>query len=481
VTSNGKRYLWHHRLHETWAGERLYFWRLAFYPTYAQTEILDCLRKVLEQHGVASYALYEIYGVYDLVLRIWLPSAASPESFERALEEKLARLHLDVCDSFSVGQVLRHWPWLDEKEQELRTVPSALLSERYPPAQIQELNEIAQGRVEIPEDVEPLRSALVEDKALAPCSMGDGIKFLIVVTSSSQLATIAAREALRNELVAILREAEQHSGVSETSLYEGSGFGQFILLGRVEPGRFSDLRTEIIDRVNEAGTGVFFRARPYTYIAAGGEGTGSGSPTYVDVIPLEAESGGDPQPIEEYLHQEESETLEVKASAFVNVEQWLQSGAAAADWKITEGGVLKAIVGMLNNKGGVVILGARETKRKGKEGAERLAELPVVGKYAIVGVGIDYQGGDWDRYALKLQRTIMERIDPPPVGLVTASRVSIADRDLGVISVHPTEREWFYLRRSEQKDVRFYVRLGNETIPLDGPHADAYKVSQRRG
>jgi hypothetical protein len=478
----GKRYIWHHRLHEAWAGERLYFWRLAFFPTYDQERIAATLQEVLREHEVASSALYEIYGVYDMVLRIWLPTGASPETFENALDNKLTPLHMEVCDSFSVGQVLRHWPWLDDEEDELQAVRPGLLGQRYSPDTLQDLNEIAQGKQLASEQEEPLKTAL-EDKALAPCSMGGGIKFIVVVTSSSQLATIAARSALRNELTKILSEAEEVSGVSETSLYEGSGFGQFILLGRVEPERFSDLRSAIIDRVNAAGTGTFFRARPYTYIAAGGVGADSPAPAFIDQIPLEAETNGDPKPVEEYLQQDESNTLEVKGSSFVNVERWIRSGKAAADESVTDEGVLKAVVGMLNNEGGTMIIGALEAKRFENGGLEgtRLEQYPIVGKYLCIGVEIDYQGSDWDHYALKLQRVIMDRIDPPPVGLVTISKVSIAGKDLCILSVQATEREWFYLGRTKGSPAQFYVRLGNATLPLDGPHADAYKVSRRRG
>lgn len=475
------RYIWHHQLHEAWASERLYFWRLAFFPTYDQTAIRDGVEEVLTEHGVASYALYEIYGVYDLILRIWLPTQTSPERFEEALESRLKALHMEVCDAFSVGQILRHWPW-PQKDGTVMPIDSGVVRDRMREDALADLNEIARGGRSVSSDEDALKTALSK-KILAPCNLGDGLKFFVVVTSSSQLATIAARSALRQRLNEILDEAEEEGAVSDTSLYEGSGFGQFIMLGRIDPTQFSALRIGVIDRVNAAGMGPYFRARPYTYLTATGAGEDGLAPKFVDVMPTLRDSADASEPIEAFLERDESEELEMKGSAFVNVDRWIQSGKAVRDEDVTNEGVLKSIVGMLNRLGGTVVLGVLETSRYDSEklAKRRSGEFPVVGQYVCVGVELDYQGKDWDHYALKLQRIIMERIDPPPVGLVTISRVEVAGKPLCVLAVQRTSREWFYLNREKGAAAEFYVRLGNGTRDLRGPVADGYKQSYPRG
>lgn len=477
--STPTRYVWHHQLHEAWANERLYFWRLAFFPTYNEEHIRLALDNVLDAHEVNSYALYEIYGLYDIIVRVWLPTSTTPERFEEALTSSLTPFHMEVCDAFSVGQILRHWPWV-EKDGSVKALDSELVSERLDFESIDKLNSLALGQEGDPEALELLHDK-VEDGLLAKCSFTDGIKFLVVVTSSSQLATIAARGQLREELIRILKIAEDEGSINETSLYEGSGFGQFLLLGKVKPEEFSALRTSIIDRVNDAGTGVFFRARPYTYIAAAGDGKAL-EPKFFDRMPSERDSADTAKPIEEILGRDEDETLEIKASAFINIDRWLHTGRAGADDEITDKGVLKAIVGMLNRNGGTIIIGALEPERyRGDGGLERrLQDLPKVGKYLCLGIEPDYQGKDWDQWALRLQSVIMKRINPPPVGLVTISKVEVAGRALAVLSVQRTTREWFYLQ-GEKDSAEFFVRLDNSTRILLGPVADGYKQSYPRG
>jgi hypothetical protein len=479
--NSSTRYMWHHQLHEAWASERLYFWRLAFFPTYDERLIRESLEQMLGEYGVLSYALYETYGLYDLILRIWLPTKTPPEKFEEALTAHLSPFHMEVCDAFSVGQILRHWPWL-EADGSVRSLSSRRIAERPADSDLAALNTVAEGAVP-DEATATLLAESLEQGLLAECPAGNGIKFLVVVTSSSQLATIAARGQLRRELLLILKDAEEEGAVEETSLYEGSGFGQFILLGRIAPEEFSFLRTGIIDRVNAAGTGTFFRARPYTYITAGGRSDGTWAPKFVDKMSTIQGTADASQSLEDLLNQDESETLEMKASAFVNVDRWIQSGKASADEGVLNGGVLRALVGMLNRRGGTVILGTLEPGRVNRDDIlkKRSVELLEIGKYLCLGVALDYQGKDWDQYALKLQSVIMKRIDPPPVGLITISKVEVMGKPLCVLSVQRTTREWFYLRREKDGEADFLVRLGNSTRLLNGPVADGYKQSNSRG
>src|SRR5687768_15863047 len=99
------QYLWHHKVHERWGGERLFFWRLAFSPTYDANRILDALREVLAEQNVTSYAVYETSGLYDVLLRVWMPAAVSIAAFESALERRLDTLHLRVRDHFYAGEI----------------------------------------------------------------------------------------------------------------------------------------------------------------------------------------------------------------------------------------------------------------------------------------------------------------------------------------------------------------------------------------
>src|SRR4051812_46895107 len=107
----GHRSLWHHSVRETWCAERLYFWRLRF-PTYDRTKIIATLRVALENIGVTSYAVYELFGGGpDVLLRAWVRPS------HRIVEDALRNAFQDPriqADYFVVSRILVHWPFAGE-------------------------------------------------------------------------------------------------------------------------------------------------------------------------------------------------------------------------------------------------------------------------------------------------------------------------------------------------------------------------------
>jgi hypothetical protein len=472
----GGRYIWHHRLHEEWGSERLFFWRLAFFPTYEKEKIKLALEAALAEHAVESYAMYELLGFYDVLLRTWLPTRTSQLAFETALRDKLSSHHLQVCDAFAVGATLRHWPWDDLPDP--RPPARELLDEPWSDDRIALGNDLADGR---PIDPVPFKDAL------APCRHGEGIKFSMIVAASSQLLTIDARDHLRNLLTQTVTRAAGTGGgadssapaLSELSLYEGSGFCQFLVLGRVQASSFFALRTEIIDPINEFSRGRWVGARSYTYVSAADR-----LPLFQDHLPRRgrgtARGPGAPNfPLKDYLQRDESQTLEVKASAFVNIGEWIRGGPLERDDRIIES-LLRAVVGLLNAEGGTIIVGAVEQKRFPDWRRGVLMDAPECGDYVVVGLAPDLQGKDWDEYARRLQAVINTRINPPPTGLVTVVKDVLEARLMCVIAIQQNDREWFYLKSRKDGPERFFVRRGNETLEYAGPVADAYKRANRR-
>jgi hypothetical protein len=304
-----------------------------------------------------------------------------------------------------------------------------------------------------------------------------------VVTSASQLLTVDARGFLRDQLLRIAERADDHDGIHEISLYEGAGFCQFLLLGKVEAGSFFLLHSMVIDEINKIGAAQWFGARTYTYVSAL-----DSLPLFEEHIPSDVSTVDvSAKPVEAYLQADESQEVEVKASAFVDIKQWVFTGKCSSSEEITNEGILRAIVGMLNAGGGTIVIGALEQKRfPDWRDKERLSKLPEVGEYLCCGIELDFQGKDWDFYARKLKTVVNNRIEPPPTGLITVVRAHADDANLAgvefcVISVQETDREWFYLRTAPEANERFLVRFGNETLEYSGPVADGYKRSRPRG
>lgn len=86
LIAGNMQFLWHHRCHEVWAQEELSFWRLYFAPTYNHREIVTRIKTVLMDCKILSYAIYELTGEIDLLLRLWIPPSVTQLSFENALK-----------------------------------------------------------------------------------------------------------------------------------------------------------------------------------------------------------------------------------------------------------------------------------------------------------------------------------------------------------------------------------------------------------
>jgi hypothetical protein len=89
-----------------WGKERLYFYRLSFAPIYIPHEIQEKLLVIFDGHRVGSYVVYELYGSWDLLIRVWLPSDVSSEEFEQTLKDSLRSVHLNQLTDFA-GTLLR--------------------------------------------------------------------------------------------------------------------------------------------------------------------------------------------------------------------------------------------------------------------------------------------------------------------------------------------------------------------------------------
>jgi hypothetical protein len=467
-----ERLQWHPQLHRDWAKERLCFWRLGFYPTYDRDVVREQLANVFEKYDVQSFAPYELIGIHDLMLRIWLPTSITQGEFTDALADSLGPLGLVLLEPFSVDETISHWVWSEEPGT-LRQVAPEVLEAGLPSTTIDQIN---RGLISAQE-----RKRLMDDNVIAPSGHGQGIKFFIVITASGFPARfLSPEQSLRSSVIEHLANAPT---VTEKSLYEGAGFGQFIVMGKVPFSKFRVIFDELIDPINLAGLRPNHQARTYTHICT------TGIVEFTDrmpVAPVEEEDGR--QAIEDYLSEDESATLEVKATAFTDIGRWLHEGRKPVfSDEILHNGVLKAITGMLNADGGVVVVGAAEAKRPpygGPKAHEKLRDHPVFrDTYVLLGLDeFDLQtagrGKDWDQFALRLGRTLRDAVEPSPVAWVTIDRATLMGRTLAVITVRPPDSGWYYLR--DKRGSTFYVRQGNETRAMAAVEADTYKRTKGR-
>ena len=456
---------WHPSLHMSWADERLYFWRMAFSPTYDRAKVKTLLDSSMAAHGVSSFAIYELFGGgYDILLRVWLSSP------HRELEDGLhhaLREYAVVMQAFSVTDIVTHWPWADPKTGRLTKVSPEHLKQRLPDDEIAAL---ATGKLRKEQRQHYIAEKLIADTPSVTRSRH--IKFVTVVSAHHQPMSHYAVARFQDGLLGVLTAA---SGVTEKSLYAGLGFGQYLLMGRVKD--YYDINAQIAEPIHAAVDPAMFGARTTTALVS--------TPyllSFRDDIPRREQEPG-ALTLEQYLAQDESHTLEIKGSALVDIDRWaLGDGQVAEADTVSDGGFLRAVTGMLNADGGTLIIGALEGRRY--ESAGKLADKVVVGKYLCLGIDIDRRQRDWDEYERKLRELLRARVRPDPNPWLELVPETAGGCTLCVVTVRLPDRRgapggrWFYHYPGKQGQATFWARQGNRTVQLSGPDLDVYRVEK---
>jgi hypothetical protein len=465
------RWQWHPQLREEWGSERLYFWRIWF-PTYDRGRFLLSIKEVMLRTGVCAYAVYELYGGYDMLLRVWLPTTHG--AFESTFKQVFNNDPNIVIESFSVTEIVTHWPWVDGENGEMRRLDTEALSARLPNKEIERIN----SGLALPQI-----SAYEDQGLVAPSWHSQGIKFAILIGASRHSLSASADDHIRERLAAILNDADPDV-FSEKSLYKGMGFAAYLMLGRVQKMDDHHIGEALTQPINQIVAPETFGSRTTTFVTATEDLL-----AFADEMRVASEAPERKKALD-WLREDEGQLFEVKGSAFVELNGWMLGkleDECPPKSDIPTFSLCKAIVGLLNAEGGTIIVGALEAKRYKK--SNRLTEVKPVGEYLIWGVTGDMPGADWDwdLYERKIRDVLAARIDAPPNDYLDFQRDGVSRRPLCVISVRaPTgrrdARRWFYhFPKGKQGSVaHFWVREGNRTKEKLGTDIDSYKSEKNR-
>lgn len=250
-------HIWHHRLH-TALGENLCFYRLAFSPVYLRDSASAGIKTAFATHEVKSAAVYELFGPFDLLLRVWLPKECPPAHLSQSLEAELKPHGLDMLDSFAVDYVARHWAFAKKKSSG-EPSEQAVVELLRDTDKIRKLENNALGWKEAEELKGANLLALPEFKKPA----APGIKFALAVSGNSYSVksngtrgglgvptlTKGDREDLEKLVTSVVADAKS---IADRSLYAGEGFGHFLILGRVAYKNFHDIHAKLVTQLGSA-------------------------------------------------------------------------------------------------------------------------------------------------------------------------------------------------------------------------------------
>ena len=277
------RFIWNHAVHEA-EGEHLLFWRLGFYPSFHSEDVVEAIDRVLSDCEIKGAVLYEVFGIHDLLLRVWIPPTCSLEHFRQTLVDALDPHSLKTCDAFVVNEPVRHWlfPGGSPAEEIVATSTAADLEAIHrgevDPVRLEELvgdglladfsdaHRLQSGEPsELPGDQELEADGKEEDgeKGLQTAVEVPQIKFAIVVVGQPELP-VQKLNRFQKTVAKVLDGADK---VAQRSLYAGFGFGHFLILGAVSPENFYAIDEELITGLNKEHIQEAYESRTYTYIS----------------------------------------------------------------------------------------------------------------------------------------------------------------------------------------------------------------------
>jgi hypothetical protein len=472
VKSQQQKFQWHPRVHEVAGEESLHYWFLSFASNFEWERLRGVLRKLLDQHGVISYALYELMGDYDMLLRVWLPSGTASK-FGSSLQDDLAVFSLARAERYNVESVIRHWPFAPRGVGAIKDLSDG---EALPSnGRIQEVNKLLAKSGAF--DDKLLNSSLRKRLIGPPVKNRDeepGVKIVTLIKPVRGL-TPDMKRGLGNQVARVLDEQRD---IRQRSLYQVEGWDAAFLLTCLAPEeKFFAFRERLIRDLSPLLEATGARTNSYSCASRN-------LVMFQDRVapPAHHQNGSLPEPgIPDLLSLEESATLEVKGSAFAPLDPWLLKGEGLAEsGRFFQRGVLRAIVAFLNGEGGSVVIGGLEPNRYEKRlHDERLSNFPMIGAYLCPGL-LDptFEEKGWDAYERKIGESIAKNVSPVPSGL-RIRKERYEGVDFCVIDV-PSNRqeEWHYLEPPKAPS-QFLVRQGARNVELSGADADRYKKKNR--
>lgn len=450
--------LWHYDVHKK-LGESLLYIQLTFLPTYKREEIFEQIRGFFQKKKISSYCIYEIYGYYDLLLRIWIPERQLLMC-PKELHDRLKHLYCTRAIPFYVEENPLHWAWWD-KEKDKILFPSKKDINNLSKDTIRTIEQGTQDELERLEVTHIIR-------IIKESSSKKGIKFFVVIPQP-YLSEIPDKES-KDRLISRLKKGlENFQGIVEPSIYVGSGFAWILVKGKIlfqEYARLNNLVQDIL----VAGVEDFM-IRTYTYLV-----TDSAHPYSIEqeILNLPQSTVEKKHNIDDYLQHEEDDQFEVKGSLSFNVDRYLRDKTYKGDFrdeKIAIEGVVRSIVGLLNAEGGEILIGVLEEKRYGdvlKDPGNPLSQLPRVGERIVFGINCESE--DWDKFSRRLTDLIRAHIGRDASAIINKiEKHHYKGQDLCLVKV-PKGAGWYYL-----DEKQFWVRRAGSTILLEGQEMDRYK------
>ena len=242
--------LWHPEVH-TLFGERLHYYLLTVRPYNAE----DFRKKVdsfRTKEAVGGFCYYEVFGTFDIVLRVWVPANRDEDKFIEKLREYIPEI--DRAVPFRITNMPTYWC----RDEDLQGYNASMLNR----VTVERVREIQNGQNS--GDVEQFKKC----KLLAEVKPShDVIKFFVALSNPQPVAR-HIEERFQRELTEIITNYSNPPAnqLLRVSTYFGYGFAWALIKAETPVSNYF-LVGKIIDELNKKLYAFSFFTT--TYLATG--------------------------------------------------------------------------------------------------------------------------------------------------------------------------------------------------------------------
>lgn len=235
--------IWHPEVHALF-GERLHYYLLTLRP-FRVEEFKVKIDAFRTTNGIGGFYWYEVFGGFDVILRVWLPSNLE-DKFIDLLRGQIPEIERVI--PFKVTRISRYWL----SEEVLKGSQQDVLNQ----VTVEGVRSIQSGK-----SLEQI-DAFVKAKLVTEVERTGNVKFFIAL-SNPQAATRSAEDRFQKELAIVVENYKSPTNqLLRASIYIGYGFAWALIKAETTPENYF-LIGKIVNDLNQALQGHSFFTTTY--------------------------------------------------------------------------------------------------------------------------------------------------------------------------------------------------------------------------
>lgn len=454
-------YIWNSDLHREHANEKLVFQFLRVDSDYMAQPFVAQLRQFFEEQFINSYAVWELFGEDDLLIRYWAPRNAKDDLSE-ALEKLMGRSAVKArSGEFSVKTFACHQLWENHD-----IFVTQAISEIEPSDLTTCVNDVRS---------KALRLRMEGYRSKGWCVKHQNTKTLKFFMTISYNVILPAEDVdARSRRIA--QTVAEIDAIQGASLYAVNGQPTFLLSGRIKASDYEAVSTVLRPRLHERG---IFDNEGTTLTRVSSLSQPLLRQERLD-FPKEPPIDFDSESLMAALKRGERGNVEVKGSCFLDLRTYGRSRRKLEELSHEEmfKNIVHAVSAFLHTEGGALVVGVLESNRVHADRVrEDFPDVVELGSQLVIGIEPDMTAmrrKDPDEYLKHVVDKLLGAFDRSPKAYLAMDTIDVEGAEVLLIDVRPSP----HIHVTRDGDGVF-MRMGTSSRKLN--NRELIDFSQVRG